>query len=220
MLIQRGINVIPYCLHEPMKRRKTIKSKARRVEYYLTPSIVHVPLCMFICLYNLIARLTDIQYWSSLLRYFMDFCFFLTREIGILWVGMPLYFKRSLLDREGIILGVDVDFNSLSSRKRVLAVGDLEYDNGGTTRAALPSTLLLILWKAAHSVHSTKLHFLNVADICTVNGESSTFSHFGHYLYFFCHHWSFIEIFCVHLVPLLHIHMYVHKKLLCELLNP
>ena len=30
MLVRREIRLIPYCLCEPMKRRKTLKGKARR----------------------------------------------------------------------------------------------------------------------------------------------------------------------------------------------
>ena len=52
--VRRGIRVIPCCLYKPMKRRKTIKDKARRTWYHLTPSIVHMPLYRYICLHNLI----------------------------------------------------------------------------------------------------------------------------------------------------------------------
>ena len=38
-----------------------IKGKARRAWDHLTPSIVHMPLCMYICLYNFISSPIEIQ---------------------------------------------------------------------------------------------------------------------------------------------------------------
>lgn len=46
-----------------MKSRKEIKGKARRVWDHLTPSIVHMSLCMCIYLCNLISRPIDFQFY-------------------------------------------------------------------------------------------------------------------------------------------------------------
>ena len=42
----RGIRIIPYYLYEPRKINKTINGKIRRGRDNLTPSIVHMPMCM------------------------------------------------------------------------------------------------------------------------------------------------------------------------------
>ncbi len=57
MLVRRGIRVIPYCLYEPMKRRKTIKCKVRRTWDHLTPSIIYISLYQCLCLCKLISSL-------------------------------------------------------------------------------------------------------------------------------------------------------------------
>ena len=62
MLVQKGIRVIPYCLYEPKKKREPINNKARRARDHLISSIIHMPLCMSMCLCNLISSPIDIQY--------------------------------------------------------------------------------------------------------------------------------------------------------------
>ena len=52
-----------------MKRRKTIKGKARRAWDHLTPSIVSMPLCIYVCLSNLIS--SPITHPISLLKRFV-----------------------------------------------------------------------------------------------------------------------------------------------------
>ena len=68
----RGIRVlIPYCLYEPRKGRKSIKGKARRAWDHLTTSIVHMPLWMCICLCNLISSPINIQYVVDTIRVYI-----------------------------------------------------------------------------------------------------------------------------------------------------
>lgn len=80
-----------------------------------------------------------------MLRYFRDFCFSsLGRaaycELGshcilsaVCWIGKVLSWASIW------------NSNSLSSREKVMDVGDLEHEGGGTSKVGLPSTLILIL---------------------------------------------------------------------------
>ena len=52
---------IPYALYEP-RRENAIKDKASGGGDHHTPSIVHMPLCMCICLYNLISSSIFLQH--------------------------------------------------------------------------------------------------------------------------------------------------------------
>ena len=55
-----GVRDIPYALYAS-RRGNAIKDKAKGAGDHLTPNIVHMPLCMCVCCYNLIFSSTVIR---------------------------------------------------------------------------------------------------------------------------------------------------------------
>lgn len=66
----------------------------------------------------------------ELLRYFMDFNFFFSRERGTVWVGAPLYFEQGLLGKEGFISSVDMDFKFSFKKEEGCGYGGSGYPCG------------------------------------------------------------------------------------------